>query len=45
MVVGLSVDYSQLIVAFTPKAYSFKVKPGGEPQFAYQQNFPYWSGY
>ena len=32
MVVGLSVDYSQLSVAFIPQAYSFKVKPGGEPQ-------------
>lgn len=32
MIAGLSVDYSQLIAAFTPQRYSFKVKPGGEPQ-------------
>ena len=32
MVAGLSVDYSQLSVAFIPQSFSFKVKPGGEPQ-------------
>ena len=32
MVMALSVDYSQLAVAFTPQSYSFKIKPGGEPQ-------------
>lgn len=34
MIMALSVDYSQLIASFTPQKFSFKVKPGGEPQLA-----------